>query len=139
MDIPQDKLQEVLDMHFIQSFKTRCEQVNETAHKKGWYDIDQEIKGMELPPRIEGYINKLQRATRIALMHSELSEGLEGDRKNLRDDKIPEFTMMEAELADTIIRIMDFAHEHQLRVAQAIVAKASFNKGREYLHGGKAF
>src|SRR4051812_7282747 len=38
--------------------------------------------------------------TRIALCHSELSEALEGHRKNLMDDHLPHRKMAEVELAD---------------------------------------
>lgn len=79
----------------------------------------------------------LEKGAKYALMHSELSEGLEGVRKPGPSDKIPEFTIEEEELADTIIRIMDYAGRFGLRIASAIVAKIEFNKSRGYKHGGK--
>lgn len=45
----------------------------------------------------------------LALVHSELSEALEGDRKNLMDDKLPHRSMFEVELADAVIRAYDIA------------------------------
>jgi NTP pyrophosphatase (non-canonical NTP hydrolase) len=73
-------------------------------------------------------------------MHSELSEALEGMRHNNPDsDKIPEFTSVEEELADVIIRIMDFAEERGHRVGRALIAKVAFNENREHMHGGKSF
>lgn len=78
--------------------------------------------------------------TRIALMHSELSEALEAVRKgNPEDDHIPEFSGAEAELADVVIRIMDMAAARGWRVGAAIAAKAAYNRGRTFRHGGKAF
>lgn len=75
----------------------------------------------------------------IALMHSELSEALEGARHgNPPDDKIPTFTATEAEYADTVIRIMDSARKRGMRVGEAIIAKMMFNAGREYMHGKTA-
>jgi NTP pyrophosphatase (non-canonical NTP hydrolase) len=75
---------------------------------------------------------------KIALMHSELSEALESMRKdNPPDDKIPAFSGVEAELADCVIRIMDFAHHNNLRLAEAIVAKHNYNVKRPYKHGKK--
>lgn len=73
---------------------------------------------------------------KIALMHSELSEALEGLRKsNPADDKISSFSAAEAELADVIIRIMDYAEAKGFDVASAIVAKHNFNCTRPYKHG----
>lgn len=44
----------------------------------------------------------------IMLTISELAEALEGHRKGLQDDKLPHRSMFEVELADTLIRILDF-------------------------------
>ena len=77
--------------------------------------------------------------TRIALMHSELSEALEAIRKDLVSDHIPEFSGVEEEMADVIIRIMDFSGLKKLRIGEAILAKMAYNETREYKHGGKKF
>lgn len=72
---------------------------------------------------------------KIALMHSELSEALEADRKQVQDDKIPQFSGLEVELADCIIRILDFAGAYKLDLAGALRAKMLYNLTRPYRHG----
>lgn len=44
----------------------------------------------------------------VCLFHSELSEAMEGDRKNLMDDKLPQYEMFWVELADFVIRCLDW-------------------------------
>jgi NTP pyrophosphatase (non-canonical NTP hydrolase) len=58
---------------------------------------------------------------------------------NPPDDHIPEFSGVEAELADVVIRIMDYAFARGLNIAGAIEAKAKYNESREMKHGGKIF
>ncbi len=47
---------------------------------------------------------------------SELAEGLEGARKSLFDDKLPQYPMLWVELADTAIRALDFAGAYSISI-----------------------
>jgi hypothetical protein len=55
---------------------------------------------------------------------------MEGDRKNLMDDKLPHRPMREVELADAVIRIFDLAGAYGMDIAGAIVEKMAFNAVR---------
>jgi NTP pyrophosphatase (non-canonical NTP hydrolase) len=73
---------------------------------------------------------------RMALIHAEISEALEALRDgNPSSNKIIEFTNLEEELADAVIRIMDYAFGKDLDIAGAILAKIEYNQSREYMHG----
>lgn len=77
-------------------------------------------------------------SSKAALLHSEVSEMLEANRKGIEaDDKIPDFTGEEAEAADTLIRLLDMAGRYNWRLAEAVVAKMHFNLSRPFKHGKK--
>jgi NTP pyrophosphatase (non-canonical NTP hydrolase) len=79
-----------------------------------------------------GYESK---ATKIALIHSELSEMLEGLRGKKMDDKLEHRTMEETELADALIRIFDYAGGYGLDLGGAVMEKLAYNRQRPYKHG----
>lgn len=47
-------------------------------------------------------------STFVCLFHSELSEAMEGDRKGLMDDHLTQYPMFQVELADFVIRCLDW-------------------------------
>lgn len=84
----------------------RTDLAHSIAQQAGWY---RDPKTGEPIARNFGEV--------VALMHSELSEALEADRKGLKDDKLPHRDGREVEFADCIIRILDTAAALGLDVA----------------------
>jgi hypothetical protein len=75
--------------------------------------------------------NPLMIGTKLCLVHSEVSEAMEGHRKGLMDDKLPHRPMCEVELADACIRIFDLAGALGYDLGGAIAEKRAFNAVRE--------
>jgi hypothetical protein len=67
---------------------------------------------------------------KFALVHSEISEALEGVRKNLMDDHLPHRPAGEVECADAIIRMMGIAEHEGWDIPGAIIEKAVYNDTR---------
>lgn len=66
----------------------------------------------------------------LMLIVSEVAEAMEGERKNLMDDKLPHRKMAEVELADALIRIFDYAGAYGYDLDGAVAEKRAFNAVR---------
>ncbi len=66
-------------------------------------------------------------SNKLMLVVSELAEAMEGDRKNLMDDKLPHRPMREVELCDALIRIFDMAGAFDMDLPGALMDKLNFN------------
>jgi NTP pyrophosphatase (non-canonical NTP hydrolase) len=66
----------------------------------------------------------------LCLIHSEISEAMEAERKNLYDDKLPHRKGVEVELADALIRIFDYAGAYGLDIEGAYHEKLAYNAHR---------
>lgn len=79
---------------------------------------------------ITGELKDRNKAEMICLIHSELSEAMEGERKGLMDDHLPHRPMAEVEMADAVIRIMDYCGRWNYDISGAIKEKLEYNKNR---------
>lgn len=73
-------------------------------------------------------------STFACLFHSELSEAMEGDRKGLMDDHLPEYPMVAVELADFVIRVLDwFGAQDDIDAVQMITVDFPLWENTDYI------
>jgi NTP pyrophosphatase (non-canonical NTP hydrolase) len=132
---------------------TLCADAHANAKSKGWWDeskdiialrdhLNEKFGGMEhdeYASRLHDILDRLAKPNlgeKISLIHSELSEGLEYERKQpgAPSDHIPGFTGLEEEFADVLIRIFDTSAQRKLRLGEAVLAKMAFNATRPRKH-----
>lgn len=82
--------------------------------------------------------NTTEIIAQIMLVVTELSEAVEGLRKDLMDDKVPSRRMVEVELADALIRLLNISQWCGYDIAGAAIEKSRYNETRPYRHGNKA-
>ena len=127
----------------ISILQNTCHTASYTA---GWWQDLSTGTDFREEVRMGTRLGKALVAEKLVLIHSEISEALEGYRKNLMDDKLTHRPALEVELADAIIRIMDLAGALNLDIAGAIIEKMDFNARRpdhkpenRMSEGGKSF
>lgn len=96
----------------IDALRSIQDKIKEVNVKCGWYDT----------PRSFG--------DGISLIHSEISEALEGGRKGIQDDHLPHRPQAEVEFADAIIRILDEGSRQGYDIAGALAEKFVYNQHR---------
>lgn len=102
------------------NYNQYAKQIN-TWNQKWWHDL-------------EGKPIDRNKGEMFMLMLSELSEAMEGARKDLMDDHLPHRKMEEVEVADFVIRLLDYAagFHYDLKQRSATefrVSLTSMNKG----------
>jgi len=93
------------------------EEIHQNAIDHGWYEDQRSVPEL------------------LCLIHSEVSEALEGYRNGVKDG---EKGCLAEELADVVIRVFDMAEAYGIDIVNEINNKHEYNKTRPYRHGGKA-
>lgn len=124
-------------MHMVLSNALEC------VRKGGKVDFSDVYKNMDLCLNRQSDDSML---VKIALMHSELSEATEYHLSGENDSHLPNRKGEEVELADLLIRLLDYAEKKGYDLEGAVVEKREYNKHRKdhklserNKAGGKAF
>lgn len=117
---------------------------HEASTSAGWWHHQGQDQRLQLVGRTR--LGLALAAEKLCLIHSEVSEAMEGLRRDLPDDKLPHRKMMEVELADALIRICDLAGAMNFDLGRAVAEKLAYNTirvdhkpGARSDVGGKAF
>ena len=94
-----------------------CRNIHASCRDAGWW-------------KPEDVGDKHVLGTKIALIHSEVSEMLEGLRKNLPDDHLPEESMEGVEAADIFIRLADYCGARGINLGSLVAKKLAYNAQR---------
>lgn len=117
MIIPSDEMS-YLGLIYLQ------DEIYQQNVKMGWWTC---LKTGE--PKPKGDVELI--LSKLALVHSEVSECVEGVRKGLMDDHLPHRLQAEVEAADALIRIFDLAGHEGWDLAGAIEEKLLYNQQRQ--------
>ena len=95
-------------------------------------DMGENISVMEVLKRL----NDRNDSELLMLQVTEIAEACEGLRHgNPPSEHIPDFTALEEEQADAVIRFLDMAAARNCRIGLAVIAKMAFNYTRPRKHG----
>lgn len=143
---PRNEAEQIVALAAL-SLQIRC---HSASHAAGWWTdaaTGRDLAAAARAPETarDPFIMFLL-GTKIALVHSETSEALEGLRTGEADKHLPHRSSLEVELADAMIRIADLAGALGLDLGGAIVEKMAYNLERadhkvsaRLGRGGKAF
>lgn len=104
----------------IATLNATSKEIHTVDNHKWWHDKD----GKRLD-RNKGEL--------LMLVVSELAEAMEGVRKSLPDDKLPHRPMVEVEMADVVIRCLDYAGGFELPILQVGSCLLTENKAESLL------
>lgn len=108
-------------MPIVSKLNVLSQEIFQRNYQKGWWH-DLETG--------ECIINSRNVGEMFMLMVTELGEGYNGYRKNQMDDHLLHRKMVEVELADCIIRILDYCGAKKINIGLVIAEKLEYNLTR---------
>ena len=117
--IEQEPMRNIMSLEIEAAGKLLTNACHGAAVKGGWWH------DLETGEKLDRNAGEM-----FALIHSEISEALEGHRKNKQDDHLPHRPSIEVELADAVIRICDMAGGFGLDLGGALAEKMAYNARR---------
>jgi NTP pyrophosphatase (non-canonical NTP hydrolase) len=113
-----------------------AKEINKENHNKGFWDTEDKFYSAFNPAdSFDLSLDKALMVQKLALIVSEISEGIEGLRKDAQDDHLPQYDSLSVELADTLIRILDFCGYYGINIGKITKEKLLFNRSRPHKHG----
>jgi NTP pyrophosphatase (non-canonical NTP hydrolase) len=103
-------------------FRELQKQLHKDSFNKGWWHTPE---GEDLRKHPFTF------PTKAMLIVTEVAEAIEGDRKDIPDAHLPQYSMKAVELADVQIRLMDLAEAYGIDLLEVILAKQAYNRQRE--------
>lgn len=110
------------------------------AKAKGFWNAPKRLEElMAVDSEVRLFMDGMRKSQKGYLMVSELGEHCEVLRKQPGDLSVdtPGFTNETVEIADLIIRALDYCGQYELPIGDAIMAKMAKNQKRPYQHGKK--
>lgn len=107
---------------YQKTMQDRADEAHGLAIRKGWWPDEDQARAELLDPELV--------ASKLALVHSEVSEALEA----IRAGTCEEFA---EELADVVIRVFDLAGACGISIEDEVARKHAKNQTRPHRHGGK--
>lgn len=139
----KEEMKYEINEHEILAIQSLTNKLYGQAFESGWHnkpvrpDPSAYDHWRDYVDELEIYADKMYASLEVAeisqklmLIVTEVAEAMEGHRKDLMDDKLPHHKMVAVELADAIIRILDFCGRYGIDIGSIIAEKHSFNAVR---------
>ena len=108
--------EDIIDNSYLaQALNVLAHDIHDDSVSAGWWDDGED---------------KYVLATKLMLTVSEIAEAMEGLRKDQWDDHLPHRKMVEVEVADALIRLLDFSSALNMDIGSAVMEKLEYNRNR---------